>query len=45
MRNKIREKIVASVMLSAFAITNSMSATFAMDNVFDVFFNFCAIFS
>ena len=34
MRNKIREKIVASVMLSAFAITNSMSATFAMNEFY-----------
>lgn len=34
MRNKIREKIVASVMLSAFAITNSMTATFAMNEFY-----------
>ena len=34
MRNKIREKIVASVMLSAFAVTNSMTATFAMNDYY-----------
>ena len=34
MRNKIREKIVASVMLSAFAVTNSMTATFAMSDYY-----------
>ncbi len=34
MRNKIREKIVASVMLSAFAITNSMTAAFAMSEFY-----------
>ena len=34
MRNKIREKIVASVMLSAFVITNSVTASFAMDEFF-----------
>lgn len=32
MRNKIREKIVASVMLSAFLVTNSMAASFAMED-------------
>ena len=31
MKNKIREKIIASVMLSAFMITNSMTASFAMN--------------
>lgn len=30
MKNKIREKIVASVMLSAFVVTNSIGAAFAM---------------
>ncbi len=34
MRNKIREKIVASVMLSAFMITNSMTASFAMNEYY-----------
>jgi len=34
MKNKIREKIVASIMLSAFVITNSMSAAFAMDDYY-----------
>lgn len=34
MRNKIREKIVASVMLSAFLITNSMAASFAMEDYY-----------
>lgn len=32
MKNKIREKIVASVMLSAFVVTNSMVASFAMED-------------
>ncbi len=32
MKNKIREKFVASVMLSAFMITNSMAASFAMED-------------
>lgn len=34
MRNKIREKIVASVMLSAFLVTNSMAASFAMEDYY-----------
>lgn len=34
MKNKIREKIVASIMLSAFVITNSMTASFAIDNYY-----------
>lgn len=34
MKNKIREKIIASVMLSAFAITNSMTTAFAMDDFY-----------
>ena len=34
MRNKIREKIVASVMLSAFMITNSVTASFAMSEFY-----------
>ena len=34
MKNKIREKIVASVMLSAFMITNTMSASFAMSEFY-----------
>lgn len=34
MKNKIREKIIASVMLSAFAVTNSMSAAFAMNDYY-----------
>lgn len=34
MKNKIREKIVASVMLSAFVLTNSMTATFAMNEYY-----------
>lgn len=32
MKNKIREKIVASVLLSAFVITNSFTASLAMDD-------------
>ncbi len=32
MKNKIREKIIASVMLSAFVVTNSMVASFAMED-------------
>lgn len=34
MKNKIREKIVASVMLSAFMVTNSMTAAFAMSDYY-----------
>lgn len=34
MKNKIREKIIASVMLSAFMITNSMTASFAMNDYY-----------
>lgn len=34
MKNKIREKIVASVMLSAFVITNSVTASFAVDEFY-----------
>lgn len=34
MKNKIREKFVASIMLSAFVITNSMTASFAIDNYY-----------
>ena len=34
MKNKIREKIVASIMLSAFVITNSMTAAVAIDNYY-----------
>ena len=34
MKNKIREKFVASIMLSAFVITNSMTAAFAIDNYY-----------
>jgi len=32
MKNKIREKIVASVLLSAFMVTNSMTASFAVND-------------
>ncbi len=32
MKNKIREKIIASVLLSAFMVTNSVTATFAMED-------------
>lgn len=32
MKNKIREKLIAGVLLSAFAVTNSVSATFAMED-------------
>ncbi|MBD5401358.1 hypothetical protein HDR58_00960 [bacterium] len=34
MKNKIREKIIASVMLSAFAVTNSVGAAFAMNDIY-----------
>ena len=34
MKNKIRQKIIASVMLGAFAITNSMSAALAVDGYY-----------
>lgn len=34
MKNKIREKIIASVMLSAFVVTNSMTAAFAVGDLF-----------
>ena len=34
MKNKIREKFIASVMLSAFLVTNSVSATFAMEDYY-----------
>ncbi len=34
MKNKIREKIIASVMLSAFMVTNSMTASFAMNDYY-----------
>lgn len=34
MKNKIREKIIASVLLSAFALTNSMTASFAMSDYY-----------
>lgn len=32
MKNKIREKIIASVLLSAFMVTNSVMATYAMED-------------
>ncbi len=32
MKNKIREKIVACIMLSAFAVTNSLAASFAVND-------------
>ena len=32
MKNKIREKLIAGVMLSAFAITNSLTAAIAMED-------------
>lgn len=32
MKNKIKEKIIASVLLSAFMLTNSVTATFAMED-------------
>lgn len=34
MKNNIREKIIASVMLSAFVLSNSMTAAFAVDDYF-----------
>ena len=34
MKNKIREKFIASVMLSAFLVTNSVTATFAMEDYY-----------
>ncbi len=34
MKNRIREKIIASVMLSAFAVTNLSSAAFALDGIY-----------
>ncbi len=34
MKNKIREKLIAGVLLSAFAVTNSVSATFAMEDYY-----------
>ncbi|MBQ8460276.1 hypothetical protein IJ541_09275 [bacterium] len=34
MKNKIRRKIVASVLLSAFMVTNSMTASFAMEDYY-----------
>ncbi len=34
MKNKIREKIIASVMLSAFLVTNSVTAAFAMEDYY-----------
>lgn len=34
MKNKIRQKIIASVMLGAFALTNSMSAALAVDGYY-----------
>lgn len=34
MKNKIREKIIASVMLSAFVVTNSVTAAFAMNDFY-----------
>ncbi len=37
MKNRIREKIIASVMLSAFAVTNLASASFALDGVYGGF--------
>ena len=32
MRSKIKNKVIASLMLTAFFVTNSMSAAFAMDS-------------
>ena len=32
MKNKIREKLIAGVMLSAFVITNSLTAAIAMED-------------
>ena len=37
MKNKIREKIIASVMLSAFAVTNLSSTAFALDGMYGGF--------
>ena len=37
MKNKIREKIIASVMLSAFAVTNLSTAAFALDGIYGGF--------
>ena len=37
MKNRIREKIIASVMLSAFAVTNLSSAAFALDGIYGGF--------
>lgn len=34
MKNKIREKLIASIMLSAFVVTNSMTASFAMTDMY-----------
>lgn len=34
MKNKIREKIIASVMLSAFVVTNSVTSAFAMNDFY-----------
>lgn len=34
MKNKIREKFIASVLLSAFVLTNSMTASFAMSDYY-----------
>lgn len=34
MKNKIREKIIASVMLSAFVVTNSVTGAFAMNDFY-----------
>ena len=34
MKNKIREKFIASVMLSAFLVTNSVTAAFAMEDYY-----------
>lgn len=37
MKNRIREKIIASVMLSAFAVTNLSTAAFALDGIYGGF--------
>ena len=34
MKTKIREKIIASVMLGAFVLTNTMTGAFAMSDVY-----------
>lgn len=34
MKNKIREKLIASIMLSAFVVTNSMTASFAVSDLY-----------